>query len=166
MYFDNPANNGQVHLAWSDAYATSIEKNDELVTLRFRALNDSDIQTSLSIVESNKSTVVVAEGVELLEKEIITNIKNLKSEIKLYQNQPNPFTDQTMIQFDLPGSEMVTIDILDISGKQIYHLSASFPKGVNQLVIDADEIPNAGIYYYRMTAGDFVETKKLIYIKN
>ena len=165
MYYDHPQKEGSVQLAWYDAYGSSLNIDDEVITLLFTALENSDIRSSLEINPSALSTAVVSEGVELIEKEVTTNIKKLTSEIKLYQNQPNPFSGETMIRFDLVQAENVSLDVIDISGKMIYNLKGDFPRGENQVIIQSSELPDSGIFYYRLRSGDFIETKKLIHIK-
>lgn len=156
----------KVKLLWSDAYATSVDTDKTFVTLIFTANATSDVAESLQINGSNSSTAVVEEGSELLEKEVLINVLNISSDIKLYQNQPNPFADGTMIRFDLPGAEHVALEVMDISGKMVYELNGTFPRGENQVMINAQDLPDSGVYYYRLSSGNFIETKKLIYIKN
>jgi len=165
MYYDNPRKEGSVQLAWYDAYASFLDLDDAVITLRFIALQDADIENGLQINSSQLSTAVVNKGAELIEKEITTNIKEITSEIKLYQNQPNPFSSETMIRFDLLEADYVNLDVIDISGKLIYNLKGDFPRGENQVIIQAHDLPDSGIYYFRLRSGDFIETKKLIHIK-
>jgi len=84
----------------------------------------------------------------------------------LFQNQPNPFSDGTMIRFDLPSAESVSLEVMDISGRVVYNLSGQFAKGENQVMIDGQNLSDSGVFYYRLSSGNFIETKKLIYIKN
>gem|GEM_PF-6109768 len=158
--------NASIKIAWSDAYATELAENQDLITFIFHAHADSDLTQSINVNVANESSAVVEEGSELLEKEIIINILNSSSEIELHQNVPNPFTNETTIRFDLPETETISLQIMDISGRVVFDLSKEFSIGQNQIVIEANDLPDSGIFYYRLSAGDFIETKKLIYIKN
>jgi len=165
MYYDHPQKEGSVQLAWYDAYPSNLDVDEAVISLVFTAKDNSDIKSAITIQKGQLSTAVITNGAELLEKEISTNIKENISVVKLYQNQPNPFSSETVIQFDLLKSDQVNFEIVDISGKTIYQRTSSHSKGANQIVVNAHDLPSTGIFYYRLQAGDFIETKKLIHIK-
>jgi len=83
----------------------------------------------------------------------------------LEQNYPNPFNSQTSFRFALPAAEHVTLKVFDMLGREV------------ATVVDKNMQPNfysvnwsadglaAGLYLYRFTAGEFTQTKKLLYIK-
>jgi hypothetical protein len=102
-------------------------------------------------------------------------IKNITSEIplsySLEQNYPNPFNPTTKIKFDIQKSvvssqySVVTLKVFDILGKEIATLVNELLKpGTYEVTFDASMLPS-GIYFYRLTSGDFSETRKMILIK-
>ena len=92
-------------------------------------------------------------------------INNLPKGYSLSQNYPNPFNPQTMITYSVPQSSFVNITVFDILGREIYSPVNEIKKaGSYELNINAGQI-GSGIYYYRMSAGDFSDTKKMIVIK-
>ena len=105
-------------------------------------------------------------------------IKNITSgipkEFKLEQNYPNPFNPVTKIKFSvspLPGgvSEgrggLVKLIIYDILGNEVTTLvDAQLKPGTYEVDFDGTNFAS-GIYYYRLTAGEYIETKKMIFIK-
>ncbi|HRE11398.1 MAG TPA: T9SS type A sorting domain-containing protein, partial [Ignavibacteria bacterium] len=92
-------------------------------------------------------------------------INNLPNGYSLSQNYPNPFNPQTMITYSVPQSSFVNITVFDILGREIYSPVNEIKKaGSYELNINAGQI-GSGIYYYRMSAGDFSDTKKMIVIK-
>ncbi len=83
----------------------------------------------------------------------------------LYQNYPNPFNPVTNIKFDLPKDEFVKITLFDILGREVSVLSNELKKaGTHELNFNASNL-SSGTYFYRIEAGDFVDTKKMILIK-
>lgn len=83
----------------------------------------------------------------------------------LYQNYPNPFNPVTTIKFDLPKDEFVRITLFDILGKVVSVMTDEFKKaGFYEVKFDASNL-SSGTYFYRIEAGDFVDTKKMILIK-
>ncbi len=83
----------------------------------------------------------------------------------LSQNYPNPFNTQTAIQYSLPKESLISINIFDILGRKIGTLTEGLkPAGEHQALWDASE-QSSGIYFYRIKAGDKVETKKMVLLK-
>ena len=84
---------------------------------------------------------------------------------RLYQNYPNPFNPVTTIGFYLPRSGRVTLIIYDILGEKVASpLSASLLSGFYQYEWDATGMAS-GVYLYRLQAGDYVETRKMVLMK-
>jgi len=80
----------------------------------------------------------------------------------LSQNYPNPFDPSTKIQFSLTRRSYVTLTIFDLLGREVATLvSEEHSAGSYNTRWDATGMAS-GIYLYRLQAGDFVETKKLI----
>jgi subtilisin-like proprotein convertase family protein len=83
----------------------------------------------------------------------------------LYQNFPNPFNPVTNIKFDIPKDEYVTIKLFDILGREVRTLADEFKKaGSYDVRIDGSNI-SSGTYFYRINAGNFVDTKKMVLVK-
>ncbi|MCP4579972.1 MAG: T9SS type A sorting domain-containing protein [candidate division Zixibacteria bacterium] len=89
----------------------------------------------------------------------------LPSEFRLSRNYPNPFNASTTIEYSLPEISNVTIDIYDILGRHITSL-VNEPKqaGTHQVTWHAGDIPS-GMYFYRIQAGDYGESKKMLLLK-
>ena len=84
----------------------------------------------------------------------------------LSQNYPNPFNPKTKIDFQIPNSAKVTIKVFDITGKEIATLINNEFKEANYYTVDFNAVNFAsGIYFYRITADKFIETKKMMVIK-
>lgn len=88
----------------------------------------------------------------------------------LHQNFPNPFNPSTTISFDLAGRETVQLAIFNSLGQKVKTLANSdFSAGPHQLQWDGSDefgqVVPAGVYYYRLQAGSFQDTKKMLLIK-
>ncbi|HZW38597.1 MAG TPA: T9SS type A sorting domain-containing protein [Ignavibacteriaceae bacterium] len=87
------------------------------------------------------------------------------SEFTLSQNYPNPFNPTTSIKYSVPFENKVSIKVFDVMGKEIMSLVNEVkPVGNYEVQFDASSF-SAGTYFYQMTSGNFVSTKKLILIK-
>jgi hypothetical protein len=83
----------------------------------------------------------------------------------LRQNYPNPFNPSTKISFDIPSKSFVTLKIYDLLGREVKTLSSELLSVGNYTRIWNANGFASGIYFYRIQAGSFVETKKLVLIK-
>ncbi len=91
---------------------------------------------------------------------------NLPYQFALYQNYPNPFNPSTIISYSVPKSSLVSIKVYDILGKEVETLVNENKSAGNYSVqFNASSKFASGVYLYRMQAGSFVETKKLILLK-
>lgn len=79
----------------------------------------------------------------------------------LFQNQPNPFVDVTVIKFDLPRSMDIQMDIYDGMGALVRQFRGQYSRGVNQLNLEKGNLA-PGTYYYTLKTEDFVATKSMI----
>ncbi len=92
-------------------------------------------------------------------------ISALPSEFELLANYPNPFNAVTNIRFALPEASDVKLAVFDITGRLITTLTnGSFAAGYHSLTFDANAL-SSGVYFYRLDAGTFVETRKMVLLK-
>jgi hypothetical protein len=83
----------------------------------------------------------------------------------LDQAYPNPFNPSTTIRFSLQHSGSTTLEVLNIMGGRVTTLvSENLSAGSHQVVWNAEGY-SSGVYFYRLRAGAFIQTKKLILIK-
>ena len=80
----------------------------------------------------------------------------------LFQNVPNPFTDDTQIRFDLPQDDRVKLEIFDVSGRRIWSFEDYYTSGLNSVQIKSRTINQPGIYIYQLTSGEFQDSKRMI----
>ncbi len=88
----------------------------------------------------------------------------------LHQNFPNPFNPVTNLRYDLPEQSFVTLTIYDLIGREITQLvNTTQEAGFRSVQWDATDSfgkpVSAGIYLYKITTGEFVQTKKMVLVK-
>jgi len=89
----------------------------------------------------------------------------LPDEFALCQNYPNPFNARTTIRYNLLLATHVTIEINDLLGRHVETLiDADQPAGYHQITWNAGG-RTSGIYFYRITAGDFIQARKMLLVK-
>jgi hypothetical protein len=101
--------------------------------------------------------------------DIITGINEVSHQTPIYfalsQNYPNPFNPSTIIKYSLPSVSKVTIKIYNLLGQEIKTLvNKTESAGDHQITFNAGNLPS-GIYLYRIQAGDFIQTRKMVLLK-
>jgi uncharacterized Ntn-hydrolase superfamily protein len=96
-------------------------------------------------------------------------------EFFLYQNSPNPFNPTTIIRYQIPKDGFVTLKIFDIVGNEVATLvNQEEAAGTHEIKFDASQLSNrissrdgyaSGVYFYKIRAGEFSDTKKMLLIK-
>jgi hypothetical protein len=128
--------------------------------------NSLDIQDGLYltvVVNSNNVTLFVDSVGVLSVKEI--NDGEIVNDFNLYQNYPNPFNPSTNIQFALPQSGYVTLEVFSVTGERVDVLiSEELNAGKYNYEWNGSNL-TSGIYFYRLNAGSFVETRKMMMLK-
>jgi hypothetical protein len=99
----------------------------------------------------------------------LTDVENdqIKFDYKLSQNFPNPFNPVTKISFSIKEKTSVKISIFNLLGKEIARLIDEVKSpGEYEIEIDANKLNLvSGVYFYKMTANDFVSIRKMVYLK-
>lgn len=92
-------------------------------------------------------------------------VYNLPENYSLLQNYPNPFNPSTNIQYEVSNKQFVTLKVYDVLGKKVATLvNEEKPAGSYQVNWNASNL-SSGIYFYKLQAGSFVETKKMILLQ-
>jgi len=119
------------------------------------------VETPCIISQSFKPTLNVLTRVSLYgwRNEITPN------SFRLEQNYPNPFNPTTTIKYQLGNDGFVNLKVFNSLGEEIAELVNEFRKGGSyQVTFDAAELPS-GIYVYQISSGNYIETKKMLFIK-
>ena len=108
----------------------------------------------------------------LIVNNLLMSVRNelVPIEFNLYQNHPNPFNPFTTLEYDLPKDSFVTVTIYDMRGNVINNLvNTNQSSGYKSVQWDAtnnqSQPVSAGLYLYSIEAGEFRQTKKMIFLK-
>jgi hypothetical protein len=89
----------------------------------------------------------------------------IPAQFALEQNYPNPFNPSTKITYTLPTASHVTLSVYDILGREISMLvNEKKEAGLHEVKFDGTGL-SSGVYFYRLTAGTFVQARKLLLLK-
>jgi len=102
---------------------------------------------------------------QLEDEQIGDESKQIPDEYALSQNYPNPFNPSTTIKFSIPNAGFVTLVVYDVLGSEVATLvNEEKIAGYFEMEFNASFLAS-GIYFYRIQAGDFVESKKMVLMK-
>jgi hypothetical protein len=104
-----------------------------------------------------------------LSEMIPTSVKQssfqLPERFSLSQNYPNPFNPSTTIEYNIPQQSQVTVKIFDLLGREVASLvNEKKDAGRYSVQWNAKDV-SSGIYFYKLTSGNFIETKKMLVVK-
>jgi streptogramin lyase len=95
----------------------------------------------------------------------ITPLTALPSDFKLHQNYPNPFNPTTTIKFDVRTSGNISLKVFDVLGREVEVIVNEYLKsGSYSVQFSGDNLPS-GVYYYKLRAESFSETKRMLLVK-
>lgn len=91
-----------------------------------------------------------------------------KKDFELFQNYPNPFNSTTNIKFTIPEKSIVNLKIYDLIGREVLTLiNDYFDAGNHSVTLDLSSFKDltSGVYFYKLKANNFNQTKKMVYLK-
>ena len=136
---------------------TTVGADTVLYSVRF-----ADLNNGWAVGDNGVILHTTNGGVSFVEEEYIDEVPK---EYLLSQNYPNPFNPSTKIKYAVPQSSNVTIKVFDILGNEIETLvNEEKTTGTYELTWQAVNLPS-GIYFYKLQAGSFAETKKTTILK-
>jgi photosystem II stability/assembly factor-like uncharacterized protein len=101
----------------------------------------------------------------IIDTTTIDTTLTIPTDYQLKQNYPNPFNPTTTIEYSIPKQSKVTVKVFDLLGREIATLVDEEKTAGNYMIDFNGSNLSSGIYFYRLDAGGFSETKKLILIK-
>ncbi|MFO8028525.1 MAG: choice-of-anchor D domain-containing protein [Cyclonatronaceae bacterium] len=119
-------------------------------------------------VDLDEDIVIYFANIRLGDEPDITSAEldsELPTRFGLDQNYPNPFNPATSIAFQLPENSRVTLEVYDVIGRRVATLvDDNLNAGHHEVSFDGTRLAS-GVYVYRMQAGDFIQTRKLMLVK-
>ena len=115
-------------------------------------------------------TFITENNASIASRAVTYKLKPLPKEFALKDNYPNPFNPTTRIDYDLVSTEKVRVVIYNIAGQEVTRLvNTTQEAGYHSVVWTGSDAMGAqvaaGIYFYQIQAGTFVQTKKMLFLK-
>ena len=158
---------GVITSSWDTRAGVTIEDDAVLFSLVFDAKAGADLSDAIQF--SSDYTKAEAYDTALNPMELDLNFETGKVDahpFALYQNQPNPFQNETVIGFNLLEAGEATLTIFDVAGRIIHQVKGAYASGYNQVNISKANISQSGVMYYTLETAANTATKKMILIAN
>ena len=137
------------------------------VTVSTAGLSSGTHYGSLNILSNDPDENPYSEPVKYIVPLVGVEDKhtNIPKRCYLSQNYPNPFNPTTTIRFATPLREKVVLSVFDLLGRKVATLlDKEVDAGEHSVIFNASNLPS-GVYFYRLQAGRFMKTKKLVVLK-
>jgi hypothetical protein len=156
---------GVLTTSWNSSEGVTLNDGEVLYTVTFRAKADMKLSQALTV----NSRITKAEAYDQNEDLLEVNFRFdggivAGGEFALYQNEPNPFRDVTIIGFNLPESTKATLKVMDVTGKVVKVVSGDFAKGYNTINLTRGDIQGNGMLYYTLETTTDSATKRMILV--
>lgn len=158
---------GIITTSWDNSKNTIHDGNTILFTLVFKANTDAQLSELFQIATT---TTMPAEAyhskggqLELMGVDLrFNNAPAATGEFELYQNNPNPFRNETAIGFRLPEASTATLTVYDLSGKILKVVSGNFSKGYNEIILNQKDLSASGVLFYQLETPSGTATRRMV----
>jgi hypothetical protein len=156
-----------IDMAITKVSSPGITGTGTVATFQYNSSVDQLVSLTISdvlAIDSNGNTIPLS----VSSANILVDVnqgEEIPSEFSISQNFPNPFNPSTVIKYAIPTSQFVRLKIYDIFGKEVATLvNENKTPGTYNVNFDASNL-SSGIYFYKIQAGNFSQTKKLLLLK-
>ncbi len=154
-------------VSWTeDQFGTSIQKGDILFSIVLNESSSGDKFLNSFNAEQSEWINSALQSSRIIFQDYSSPKRTTNPAIHALQNFPNPFTDYSIVQFELNERSFLEIDLLDISGRRISNLSGWYAKGKNSITINSAQFRDtAGLYILKIKNELQSTTLKLSYVR-
>ncbi|MBS1518353.1 MAG: T9SS type A sorting domain-containing protein [Bacteroidetes bacterium] len=141
------------------AYPNDVDNNESQFEPKTIEVRNSEIMEN-----DNFELLIVVDRVNSVKHESQGNLQREK--VNLKQNFPNPFNPTTLISFELPESNNVTLKVFNMKGETVAVLAENqiLKKGLNEMEFNAGNLPS-GMYVYTLKSGNISQNRKMLLLK-
>jgi len=165
----NFVNDGLLSAVWVGDKQLTVADNEVLFSLTFKALGNVYALSNVLHVSSEITEAMAfnnkgeEDGIDFeFVTSVGTNVLLESKSFELYQNQPNPFSQETTIGFRLPEAGRAKLYIFGTDGRLVTTIIGDYPAGNNSINIRKDEFGAPGVYWYKLETLQNSDLKKMI----
>lgn len=156
---------GVITFSISNHEGMHLEAGDVLFTAYFESRSHGQLRDMININSLVTPAELYDDNFEIKRLEMLVRDRDPSNEMEVFQNEPNPFDGTTSIAFSIAQRQQVQLHIFNANGKSVYSRSDIFDAGLNEFIIDANDLRAQGILFYRIESGSNSITRKMIVVK-
>ena len=163
-YSMHKAQSGLITFSWDDISGFSASADEVLFYLVFEVHVATDVSKLFDLVSS--ITRAEAYSFEDGKMELRMDFVQKTSEpFALFQNEPNPFADQTDIPFYNPNADQIQLSIFDSNGKLVFKTEKWMEFGKQAFTVDKKDLSGSGVYYYELKTSTVQSSKTMLLVE-
>ena len=156
-------NEGKISIAWNSVESKSIQEGMPIFQLIFEGNRSFNLSENLTI--SSEITKALAYDEHDVEHDVELRFVEGETEgFMLFQNKPNPFASETVVEFALPEDMEVTFKVFNGAGSLIYTNTRLYNEGINAFKLSEELKDHKGLLFLKMETAEFSEVKRMIRI--
>jgi hypothetical protein len=152
-------------LSWNASEDLNVDADSPVFYIQLLANKKVRAADVIRISDDIAQSLIISNYEESDLNLVFRNMDDSNLTYALYQNEPNPFDNNTVIAFEIPQSQDVSLQIFDTNGKLAWVFDQYLEKGKHEITVSFEELKKTGIYYYTIETKDFVSTRKMIYLR-
>lgn len=155
---------GALTVSWDHPTGWTLDKEECLFVVDLEAKTDGKLSEWLSLASGPTRAEAYRLPNDLLELNLRVNGASTES-FRLFQNRPNPFSQETVIGFYLPEATEAKLTVYDVSGKIVHIQSGDYASGYQEIRLPASLFPQGGIYWYRLDTPSWSDLQKMMCLR-
>ncbi len=152
---------GKLSFSWNG----DMSETNWLLKLKFKAVKNLKISESIAINSTVTPALSVPRSMDEDARVILSFKGSLEDDFRVLQNEPNPWSQTTVIGMILPQAGEVSITIYDVSGKVFLRDKLRLNKGYQEYQLNHNQLPQSGVYYYQVDHQTNSETRKMVILR-
>ncbi|MEO1262491.1 MAG: hypothetical protein AAFZ15_27030 [Bacteroidota bacterium] len=157
------ANDGFLTVSWNE-YQQTVLPDQPLLQVAFRSLLPGQLNQSLRLSDRYTPPEAYNALGEIMDIHLAIS-ESPAGEFELLQNVPNPFSESTTIGFRTAENTTAVLTITDISGRVVKQVLGDFPAGYSEIQLERADLPESGIFYYRLDTPRHTDTKMMLLVR-
>ncbi len=156
---------GAINTNWFSATAVTSEEPVAPYSITFQAKKNGSLKDVLSINSRYTKAIAYQENETAMDVNLNFQVADQlisANTLELYQNQPNPFMDQTAIGFNLPEAMEATLEFYDVTGRKLFRIRQNLEKGYHEVPVSRADLNASGVIYYQLETKEGTITRKMI----
>ncbi|MEN0005106.1 MAG: T9SS type A sorting domain-containing protein, partial [Bacteroidota bacterium] len=157
------AEEGTITLSWDEQ--STLDTEATLFTLVLNVQQAAEMEQFIQLHSRYTKAEAYDQAGEAKDIALRFGESQVQKQYVLHQNRPNPFSDATVISFELPEELEATIIIRDVQGRTLRLIRGEYAKGYNEISLKASELGVSGVLYYTLETDDFTATRRMMILE-